>query len=48
MSEGGCVMIDIYVCESCSTGVEYNTDDTQEHNEFNRCKECFEKEEATI
>jgi hypothetical protein len=37
-------MIDVYLCDFCGTGVEFNTDDLQEHDEFNCCLHCFEKE----
>lgn len=35
-------MINVYECVSCGVGVEYNTDDIQEHNEFECCKSCHE------
>jgi len=40
-------MIDVYECSFCGIGVEYNTEDAQEHNEFECCRSCFEKESDT-
>lgn len=42
-------MLDVYNCDFCGIGVEYNTEDMQEHNhnEFNCCLACFEKESDT-
>lgn len=40
-------MIEVYECIFCAVGVEYNTEDVQEHNEFNCCIPCFEKESDT-
>lgn len=37
-------MIDAYECEFCNIGVEYNTDDMQEYNEYKCCRSCFEIE----
>lgn len=40
-------MIQVYECEFCGIGVEFNTDDLQEHNEFDCCLDCYYKESDT-
>jgi hypothetical protein len=37
-------MITVYECRYCEIGVEYSTEDTQEHNEFECCQACLEDE----
>ncbi|WP_255639664.1 hypothetical protein [Aquibacillus saliphilus] len=40
-------MIDVYKCGFCGIGVEFNTEDMEEHNEFECCRGCFESESDT-
>lgn len=40
-------MIDVYQCGFCGEGVEYDTEDVQEHNEHTACKSCFLAESDT-
>lgn len=37
-------MVDIYFCVSCGKGIEYDTEDMQEHDEFETCKACFARD----
>lgn len=36
--------VDVYECEKCDAGVEYETNCMSEYHEFKLCQACFDEE----